>query len=613
MSDNIRELYKLIKNNISYDEIKSKLSEKAGQQLTNKSMFNKLITLLENLIASKNNNLEQIDYYLILDYITMSLKEKDVKLSIVIQRFEGLKKKITKTHKPIEGLSLEIITEKLIDIRLKQLKQANSISSLFEVFLNCGDIDFVKYLIKNRPDIVNIRDNNNEHIFNYVIDKYLNLTDGSMVKNIDSMEEYLRNLIFLFLESPNISFDKYDIEMITSIIDNNRIMLKGKNHICGEKIFYLLNKIEEDLKSYKIDFNEISDCLSSISCKRVDSDINRRSLKNIYTIAIDKSRKSRSEDALSLVYSNHDKCYTLMFHIADLSNISAFDTLLDKRARSSGESFFRDVDKINNMIDRGIVNRNYFDINKKTPAITFIVKVDSTGEILTQNVIKSKIVLNKKICFREIGNIIKCQQQEESRGNTLGELLVNANNLAKIINEKKNEEGKLKYNKNSESNMIAVLTGFINYVASDICLKNNIPFIADIKGVKKFNDSYGLDYFMKNKDLIKQLLISENIELNRKTLKYRRYCLYSTRINKTYSGISGKWTSPFRFYAGLLNFWIMHDLLLNNTKNYEEVKERWERRIFYIAPKENAILFYNNCFYKKELSSKKPYCKVTNN
>jgi hypothetical protein len=617
MSDNIRTLYELIKKGFSYEDIKDKLSE-TNKPLSNTSMFCKLITLVENLITDRNNRFKTEDYDLITDYISMSLKEKDFDVSVVIQRFKGLKRKWLKASKIGDSLSLKRLDEKFKNVRLEQLSQDGKKLPLLEVFLNCGDIDFIKYLIKNRPDIINTRDNSNEHIFNYVVDEYLNLIIDNSVKNIKDREEYLRNLIFLFLESPRVSFDEYDIEMITSVIDKNRVMLKNKMHISGEKVYYLLDKIEEELKPQKIDFDEISDCLSFTSCKREDYDVNRRSLKNIYTVAIDTSKKVKSEDAFSLSYSEKDGCYILMFHVADISNVSTFDTLLDKNARNRGKSFFEDIDIVNNMIDRDILKENYFDVDKETPAVTFIVKIDAMGEILGQDVIKSKIVLNRKISFKDIRTITKKYQQAPSEKDKLGKLLMRANDLARIIREKTDSNGKLKYVSHDERNIVTVFSSFINYVAADICLKTNTPFIADIKGVGRFKNLYNPNYFIENRDLIKRVLISENVSIDNNTLKYPRHSLYSTRMDEPYSGISGKWTSPFRFYAGLLNFWIAQDLLLN--KSNKETKEEWEKRVFYLAPKQNAILFYNNNLIKKDdYSGKKEegmdklYYKVANN
>jgi hypothetical protein len=187
--------------------------------------------------------------------------------------------------------------------------------------------------------------------------------------------------------------------------------------------------------------------------------------------------------------------------------------------------------------------------------------------------------------------------------------------LIKILKAKLDENGKPKYTSLNENNTFAILSDFINYIALDICLEKDIPFVGNINRNNRCNDFYNSKYIQDNKSLINQVLASEGIsDDNTISKKYPHYPLYSSEINELSSGISGDCTSPLRKYVGLLNLWILQNLLLNPKGSIEEERQKWDNIIYCIVPELNANEFYKKCLVKKvefkqNESYQASYCK----
>jgi ribonuclease R len=187
-----------------------------------------------------------------------------------------------------------------------------------------------------------------------------------------------------------------------------------------------------------------SDCLNAAGQAARDFDTakfsDRLDLTKNIIITIDPEDSKDFDDAISLA-KNPDNTFTLGVHIADVSTFVKPDSALDIEAKDRGNSVYLPgfvIPMLPEAISNGICS-----LQPNQPRLTksAFITYDNTGKVLKTSFANSIIRSTARLTYTETDRILKGQKTEKP--SEVVQLLHDMENLARIIEKRRNGEGML--------------------------------------------------------------------------------------------------------------------------------------------------------------------------
>lgn len=173
--------------------------------------------------------------------------------------------------------------------------------------------------------------------------------------------------------------------------------------------------------------------------------IGRSDLTNWEIFTIDGSDTKDIDDALSLKKLENGN-FLVGVHIADVSNYVSINSAIESDALKRGNSAYlagKVIPMLPKELSNGICSLNP---NVERLAISCLMEVDSSGEVVNHSILKSIIKSQKKMTYDEVNNILNNREYDssyEKHCDTLKQL----NTLATTLRKKREELGALQFNR----------------------------------------------------------------------------------------------------------------------------------------------------------------------
>ncbi|WP_157153087.1 ribonuclease R family protein [Brachyspira murdochii] len=201
-------------------------------------------------------------------------------------------------------------------------------------------------------------------------------------------------------------------------------------------------------KAYNVPTDFPKKCLEEAkllpdSMENVELEFDRIDLRNIRTVTIDGADSKDFDDAISIEKLNDG--YKLGIHIADVSHFVVMGSALDREARKRGNSVYL-IDTVYPMfpheLSNGICSLNE-GVSRFT--MTVFVTIDNNGNVKESTFHKSVIKSNRRLTYDYAQDVLDGIEQDED---WLVELLKNADDVKKILLQKRIENGSIEFNLN---------------------------------------------------------------------------------------------------------------------------------------------------------------------
>ena len=421
--------------------------------------------------------------------------------------------------------------------------------------------------------------------------------------------------------------------------DNHKVLVKiikypqdGKN--AEGKIIEVLGNVNEagvDMLSLIKEYNlpstfpeevvqEAKKCGDSVNEKDILNRVDFRN-KNIFTI--DGEDAKDLDDAVRVEKLDNGN-YKLEVHIADVSYYVKENSLLDREALIRGTSIYM-LARVIPMLPRELSN-GICSLNEGEDRFTLscIMEIDKKGNVISGEVVKGIINVTKRMSYNDVQAILDGQEEITNKYKSYIQDFKNMEELAKILKEKRMEQGYLnldipesKIGLDIDGKVISVgkyETSFANEIIEQFMLTANetiaekfywlqAPFIyrvhekPDIEKIQELNKflfNFGLK-IKANKDNIYPKEFAKILEevkgkdeekvvsnLVLRTLKVAKY----EAENQGHFGIASKYychfTSPIRRYPDLFIHRVISKYLEENydvdDKFIEEYGKQAEER-----------------------------------
>lgn len=201
-------------------------------------------------------------------------------------------------------------------------------------------------------------------------------------------------------------------------------------------------------KAYNIPTDFPKKCLEEAqllpdSMENVELEFDRIDLRNIRTVTIDGADSKDFDDAISIEKLNDG--YKLGIHIADVSHFVVMGSALDREARKRGNSVYL-IDTVYPMfpheLSNGICSLNE-GVSRFT--MTVFVTIDNKGNVKESTFHKSVIKSSRRLTYDYAQDVLDGIEHDED---WLVELLKNADDVKKILLQKRIENGSIEFNLN---------------------------------------------------------------------------------------------------------------------------------------------------------------------
>ena len=364
--------------------------------------------------------------------------------------------------------------------------------------------------------------------------------------------------------------------------------------------------IQEELKN-----------IPSVVLKEEKNGRKDRTNERIFTI--DSSDAKDLDDAVSVKRKNNN--YLLSVYIADVSHYVKEKTELDKEAIARGTSIYipgKVIPMLPKELSNGICSLNE---GQERLALAVDMLISPSGEVLSSDVFKAVIKVDKKMSYDKVYKVISGQIDEnlEKEYGIYKEDLLLMEELAKILNEKRKKEGCINFNipethieLDNNGDVISVAPypiTFANQIIEEFMLITNmtiaekyffleLPFIyrihekpdeeklrdlnlilsnynLRIKGIKDVHPKALSDILdsidnEKDKDIISNYMLR-----SLKLAKYSSECLGHFGLNAKYYC---HFTSPIRRYPDLFIHRIISKSIDNNLMFKENEISKYEKQ-----------------------------------
>ena len=201
-------------------------------------------------------------------------------------------------------------------------------------------------------------------------------------------------------------------------------------------------------KAYNVPTDFPKKCLEEAkllpdSMENVELEFDRIDLRNIRTVTIDGADSKDFDDAISIEKLNDG--YKLGIHIADVSHFVVMGSALDREARKRGNSVYL-IDTVYPMfpheLSNGICSLNE-GVSRFT--MTVFVTIDGNGNVKESTFHKSVIKSSRRLTYDYAQDVLDGIEHNED---WLVELLKNADDVKKILLQKRIENGSIEFNLN---------------------------------------------------------------------------------------------------------------------------------------------------------------------
>ncbi len=163
-----------------------------------------------------------------------------------------------------------------------------------------------------------------------------------------------------------------------------------------------------------------------------------KDLRKEFVITIDPEDAKDFDDAISL--RKIKGYYYLYVHIADVSNYVKKDSEIDKEAKKRGLSVYLPY-KTFYMLPKELTEKLSITEGDDKRAISVIMKLDNSGEVVDYSIEKSIIRNRKRLSYEEAEKLINSNHKTK-----LGKYLKELSEISKIIEEKKIKKKRLDFN-----------------------------------------------------------------------------------------------------------------------------------------------------------------------
>ncbi len=179
------------------------------------------------------------------------------------------------------------------------------------------------------------------------------------------------------------------------------------------------------------------------SIENAELEFDRIDLRDIRTVTIDGSDSKDFDDAISVEKLNDG--YKLGVHIADVSHFVAIGSALDIEARKRGNSIYL-IDTVYPMLPHELSN-GICSLNENVSrfTMTVFIIIDNKGNVKESSFHKSVIKSSRRLTYDYAEDILDGIEQDED---WLRELLTNADDVKKILLQKRIENGSIEFNLN---------------------------------------------------------------------------------------------------------------------------------------------------------------------
>ena len=372
------------------------------------------------------------------------------------------------------------------------------------------------------------------------------------------------------------------------------------------------------LYDYGLPYNfpkEIIESADKIERKILNKEIKkRRDFRNVLTFTIDPITAKDFDDAISFKEIGEEK-FEIGIHIADVSHFVKENTIIDDEAYKRATSVYL-VDRVVPMLPE-ILSNNLCSLRPNEEKYTFsaVFEMDNKGKIYSEWFGRTVIKSDNRFSYEEIQQVIdtgkpyinktiSLSKQEYYISNSTFKAVLELNNIAKELRNKrlelgalsfdrvevgfnlneKNEPESIKLKESKESNKLVEefmllankkVAGFINKkrpVKPFIYRVHDEPDIEKIKNLKNLVNTFGYKLETANKDLTKSL---NNLLFNIKgkpeqnmidtlTLRCMSKAVYTTN-NIGHYGLAfesySHFTSPIRRYPDVLTHRLLQQYL----------------------------------------------------
>lgn len=272
-------------------------------------------------------------------------------------------------------------------------------------------------------------------------------------------------------------------------------------------------------KAYNVPTDFPKKCLEEAkllpdSMENVELEFDRIDLRNIRTVTIDGADSKDFDDAISIEKLNDG--YKLGIHIADVSHFVVMGSALDREARKRGNSVYL-IDTVYPMfpheLSNGICSLNE-GVSRFT--MTVFVKIDNNGNVKESTFHKSVIKSDRRLTYDYAQDVLDGIEQDED---WLIELLKNADDVKKILLQKRIENGSIEFNLN-ETQIILDKGGnpkdfFIGERKETHKIIEELMLIANCEVAKRLKNIKGSIYRVHDSPDIEKLDTFTRIAFNR--------------------------------------------------------------------------------------------------
>ncbi len=234
---------------------------------------------------------------------------------------------------------------------------------------------------------------------------------------------------------------------IVRYFDNNQILvnivkvISHKNDMMAPLTMILLsNKINIDFSDEAlIELKDVD--------KEIDNEFKKRRFIDRKIITIDSLSAKDLDDAIS-VDVNDDGTYNLGVYIADVSYFVKENSFLDLDALDRGTSVYL-PDRVIPMLPEKLSN-DLCSLNEDTYKLVMACEmiVDKEGNVINSDIFEGYIRTLHRMNYDDCNEILAGNSDLINKYQDIYDLLINANNLAKILNQKRIDNGSFEFEDN---------------------------------------------------------------------------------------------------------------------------------------------------------------------
>lgn len=584
-----------------------------------KNLFN-----LISIVIERNKDIEQEYGY---DSKSFFVQEWGYNQEYIYKYIEDVNKLLVKKKKSFKKNKNEKIInflDELIDNNLIFYLLLDFVNKQHEedykyIFLNSlinqvKNYKLVKSILKYFPYLAKTKCPDNTTIFERLIDKFLQLIEHGDINDKDI--SYYSLIIDYFLETQKIS--RHEILMANKKIDmtleslkrNKKYNSRKEHQLKINRLKVLSKKLKNDFDFYFNNLRELGFDLSEpcrISKIYINNDNDYQDLTNKITITIDPKGARSLDDALSIeLLKNGD--WLLGVHISDITNFVELGSPLDIEAYKRGRTIYLPGNYEILLYPNEITyDKCSLLSNDSKYVISFMIKINDSGEIKGFDIFKSKIRVKYHLSYDEINEILF--NNNFNNNNELSNILKMMNRVSNLLLYKRS--GKLK--KNISLDLIEKTAGYkivrefmklTSNLVAELTSDLKIPYLYRVFKTITFEEAIekvtGLSHFLKLNDECKQKIIKNIIkcQINR--------AMYSTEdiIHQDIKELVCHCTSPIRRYGDGLNHRIIIEFLVKcNDKNKDYWAEILPKKARDINDREIKIAEYIKTFsrfYKRQ-------------